>query len=169
MSFSPQPLVRARDIMTHGTVSVPDSATVAEAAALLEQEEVHGAAVVNSYGLLVGVVTRSDLVRHLREEIGGSGGTAERGLLDVLIEEGLARSHDLSGANTSVREIMSEDPVTATGEATAGELAGLMHREGIHRVFIVERDALKGVVSAGDLLGVLERYEAEGIGRRGEG
>ena len=156
--------------MTHGAVSIRDSASVADAAAVLEEEDIHGAPVVTSYGKLVGVVTRTDIVRHLRDALSGDEEKGERGLLDALLEEGLAsRTDELLGTTTSVQAIMSSEPVTAGLDATAGELARLMHRDSIHRVFIVDGEAVQGVVSAGDLMKVLERYESDRQGQESDG
>lgn len=165
MSASTHALVRARDIMTRGAVTVPHTSTVAEAAALLEEEAIHGAPVVNSYGKVIGVVSRTDIARHLSESLEDASEGASRSVLEALISKRLAEDNEvIEGLSSPIQEAMSPNPVTAGPDATAGELAELMHREGIQRVFIVNEDRLIGVVSASDLMQVLARYERE---RRG--
>ncbi len=48
--------------------SLPQTATVHDAAALLSDGEAHSVIVVDDRGELVGIVTTTDLVRHLRDE-----------------------------------------------------------------------------------------------------
>ncbi|MBK9387623.1 MAG: CBS domain-containing protein [Planctomycetes bacterium] len=158
-------LVRAREIMTRSPVTVPHTATVAEAAALLEEESIHGAPVVNTYGKVIGVVSRTDVARHLRESLDDAAEGPASSVLEALISRRLAEGNEaVEGLSAPVQEAMSERPVTADPESTAGALAELMHREGIQRVFIVSEERLVGVVSASDLMPVLVRYERE---RRG--
>jgi CBS domain-containing protein len=151
--------------MTRSPVTVPHTATVAEAAALLEDEEIHGAPVVNSYGKVIGVVSTTDVVRHLRESLDDAVEGPSRSVLEAQISRRLAAGNEaIEGLSAPVQEAMSERAVTAGPEATAGELAELMGREGIQRVFIVGDERLLGVVSSSDLLKVLALYERE---RRG--
>lgn len=57
--------VRARDLMTPAPLTVPESASVAEAAAIMAREHVHRLFVVGRAGTLAGVVSAMDLVRWL--------------------------------------------------------------------------------------------------------
>ena len=55
------------DAMTPELLSVPDAATVKDAAVALSQGSFHSVAVLDDDGGLVGIVTTTDLVRHLAE------------------------------------------------------------------------------------------------------
>jgi CBS domain-containing protein len=56
---------RVRDLMTQAALSLPESASVAEAAALMASYGVHRVPVVSAEGVLVGVVSPLDLLRCL--------------------------------------------------------------------------------------------------------
>lgn len=65
--------VRARDLMTPSPLTVPESASVAEAASIMAREHVHRLFVVGHAGTLAGVVSAMDIVSWLgREETPGS-------------------------------------------------------------------------------------------------
>lgn len=55
-------IVRARDIMMPIPLSLPESATAAQAASLMVLEDIHHVLVVSDGGFLVGVVSAKDLV-----------------------------------------------------------------------------------------------------------
>lgn len=56
---------RAKDVMMPLALTLPETATVAQAANLMVLEDVHHVLVVTEAGLLVGVVSAKDLVRWL--------------------------------------------------------------------------------------------------------
>ena len=55
------------DAMTSELVTLPESATVHDAAELLADGKRHSVLVVDTIGALVGIVTTTDLVRYLRD------------------------------------------------------------------------------------------------------
>lgn len=55
------------DAMTPDLVSLPDTATVHDAADLLAHGDRHSVVVLDAEGSLVGIVTTTDLVRYLRD------------------------------------------------------------------------------------------------------
>ena len=60
-------MLTAKDIMTPEVITVNENATVRELATLLLMNSISGAPVVNEAGELVGVVSQTDIVRHLEE------------------------------------------------------------------------------------------------------
>lgn len=57
------PLTLVRDIMNPGAISLRDNSTVAEAWTVLSQHQLGQAPVVDAHGMLVGLLTRADLMR----------------------------------------------------------------------------------------------------------
>jgi CBS domain-containing protein len=55
------------DAMTPDLVTLPDTATVHDAADVLSQGKMHSVVVVDEVGSLVGIVTTTDLIRYLRD------------------------------------------------------------------------------------------------------
>ena len=54
--------MKAREIMTRDVISIQDEATVEDAARLMARNRISGLPVVNSAGLLIGLVTEHDLI-----------------------------------------------------------------------------------------------------------
>lgn len=68
------PLVQVRDIMNSAVLTVPEDATVAQAWDLLAERQLGQAPVVNAAGMLVGLLTRAELMRP--DRLPGSGAHA---------------------------------------------------------------------------------------------
>lgn len=88
----------ARDVMTAPAVSVPPEMPVAEIAALMERRRVKRVAVVDPDGLLLGIVTRANLLRALaaRKSAAGSDDAAIRiGVLAALRKWGEVNPADV--------------------------------------------------------------------------
>jgi len=60
--------LRARDLMTPGPLTVPESASVAEAASIMAREHVHRLFVIGRAGALTGVISAMDLVAWLARD-----------------------------------------------------------------------------------------------------
>lgn len=58
-------VIRASDLMTPGPLTVPESASVAEAASIMAREHVHRLFVTGQAGTLAGVVSAMDIVSWL--------------------------------------------------------------------------------------------------------
>jgi CBS domain-containing protein len=155
-------ILKARDIMRRDVASIGPQVSAADLAEFFNEEAIHGAPVVDSAGQLLGMVSRSDLVRALAEERPQAVppsvmlSTDEGGMAD-LPEPSLPRI--AGGSELTVSQIMTPDVVTATPESTVGELAALMHKHDIRRLAIVENRRMEGIVSVTDLLPVVAAYE----------
>jgi len=115
----------AQDLMTPHPRSVKATATVAEVARVLTEAHFSGIPVVGERNVLVGVVTHSDIVRHLS---------------------------DGKDSNVPIGEVMTPDVWAVTLGVATATVIDQMVEHGIHRVFVVENDILVGVVSAFDIV-----------------
>ena len=113
-----------RDVMSTLLVTVPEDATVSEAAQVMSLQHV-GAALVIDGEALVGIFTERDIVR------------------------ALAAEHD--AATHEVGEWMTKDPVTLDADASAQETLALMLAKGFRHVPVTETGLLVGIVSMRDL------------------
>ena len=113
-----------RELMSIDLISVPPTATVAEAAQVMSLQHV-GAALVIDGEALVGIFTERDIVRALSAE------------------------HD--AATHEVGEWMTKDPVTLDADASAQETLALMLAKGFRHVPVTETGLLVGIVSMRDL------------------
>lgn len=164
-------LLRARDLMERNVRTIGPGESAHEIARILEEEHISGLPVVSSSGRLLGIVSQTDLNRAVAEgadealiesqsmdDRGGPlSGTAESDEDSVELEPDLAAAPTL---RLAARDLMSERVVTADEDETAGELAARMLEEGIHRLIILRRQAVVGLVSSTDLLRALAEYES---------
>lgn len=143
-------MLRARDVMTRKVVTVDPRLRAVEAAALLLKKRIGGAPVVGRDGVLLGIVSRSDLLRgedrrdrppawHIDGEI------ELRGPIPPDPESAL------------VEDVMTPAAVTARPETPVAQLARFMRARRVHRVPITRGRRLLGIVTALDLAGIVAR------------
>lgn len=147
----------ARDLMSAPVRSVEPDTPLAELETLLTAQRVSGAPVVDG-GRVVGVVSRSDVVRVLARE-----DTAAQLLVsfylspwdeDVSAVEVLTRSSEMLAQrlhHLHVRDAMSERVLAVPPDAPLREVARRMADERVHRLLVLEDGALRGLVSSLDL------------------
>jgi len=118
--------MKLRDIMTGPVVRIHPEETVAVAARMLEHNNIGAMPVCGSDGRLCGMVTDRDIVTRC-----------------------LAAGKQPQ--STSVREIMTGKVYVGRPDMEVGMAAGLMGREQIRRLPVMENGKLCGMVSLGDL------------------
>jgi CBS domain-containing protein len=121
-------------VMTPEPVVVLDSMRAEEAVRLLEEHAISGLPVVDADGVLVGVISESDIVRaRATEELWQR------------------------WANLYVSDLMHAPALTADPSMTIEEAAQLMERHHVHRLVLVGEDQLRpiGIVSTSDLVRAL--------------
>jgi CBS domain-containing protein len=147
----------ARDIMVTNVFSVTPCMSLVDMDNAFLQRSISGAPVVDN-GKLRGVVSRADISRKLSETVQSAPATeAPRGsLMDLMT----AASRNVKPAFERVRElcvgdIMVEKVVTVTPDTSVRTVGSLMVERKIHRVMVVENDALVGLISTLDLVKAL--------------
>lgn len=118
--------MKLRDVMTNPVIRISPGESVAVAARTLRHYNIGALPVCGSDGRLCGLVTDRDLVTRC-----------------------LAAGR--SPATTTVREVMTTRVVAARPDMDAALAAGLMGREQIRRLPVMEGGRLCGMVSLGDL------------------
>lgn len=144
----------ARDVMTAEPVCVEPATTIRELARVFEEHEISGAPVVDARGALVGVVSKTDLIRKCSE---GTLDVPPAYLFEVLSEQGASdeASEVMPEALVCVEDFMTEDPATVVAETPVAEIARTMSEGSIHRVIVVDRSGFPipvGIVTSLDLL-----------------
>ena len=118
----------ARDLMTPGPVSITSTATVAEATAFLTDRGFGAALVIDEAGHPLGVVTRTDLLIHARERAG-------------------------NGAQTPVRNVMTEGVFSVQEGTPARSAVAQMVALNVHHLFVVDpAGVVVGVIGTLDVL-----------------
>jgi CBS domain-containing protein len=147
----------ARDIMVKEVFSVTPCMSLVDMDSAFLKRGISGAPVVEG-GKLRGVVSRADISRKLSETMqSASTPEAPKGsLMDLMT----AASRNVKPAFERVRElcvgdIMVEKVVTVEPDASVKDIALLLVERKIHRVLVVEKDQLVGLISALDMVKVL--------------
>ncbi len=142
----------AADVMTADPVTIEPSASIREFARVLDDNEISGLPVVDQQGTLVGIASKTDLIRQCVQ------GTVELPpdyLFDLLAEQEIPESaaDTLPDPQVTVEDFMTEGPLTLPPTAPLSEIARAMAEAHVHRVIIVEPDGYPiGVITALDLI-----------------
>lgn len=148
------------EAMTHQVVSVPPDLGVEALMALFLERGISGAPVVDPSGSVLGVVSKTDLLRDFVDR----GDTLEMGSPEVSsggIRASLDRGmHVEQYEDATVRDVMTPLAFTIPSSASIARASALMALEGVHRVPVVsESGKVVGILSALDVLRWLARSE----------
>lgn len=157
--------MQVRDVMSPGVKTLQPSDTVRRAVRLLAEHGVGGMPVVEE-GALVGLLSETDVLEGLRThhkklrmlmppEI--SFGIS---FVEVLEEREASKALEEIG-DASVTDIMTKDVATVSPEASIGQAIRTMVQREVHRLVVVERDKVVGIVTRGDVLRGFLRSLAE--------
>ena len=127
------------DVMSREVIAVNPDTSLRTAAELMLEHAISGMPVVDDEGQLLGMVSKTDLVRHrLASEDDG----------DVMLPAG---QHLLDG--TTVEDVMTQHVLIVPEKASLTEAAKLMVNAGVHRVPVVStRGVLAGLVTTSDIV-----------------
>jgi CBS domain-containing protein len=122
------------ELVTRKPVTIRDTAPLAEAAKLLDEQHVHGVPVVDTAGDLVGVLSQTDLVR--------------------------ARATEhlwASWPGLAVKHLMTSPALTCTTTTPVHEAIATMELNHVHRLIVVDESGTKpvGVFSSSDVIHAL--------------
>lgn len=144
--------------MTREVASASPRWTIAELERSLCEKKVSGFPVVDGERL-VGVVSRSDVIRQLAVERSRAGeisdyyrlydGYEETGLQSLITEERFVADRL---ATERVEDVMSPPTFIVPPEATVSEVASLLSDQRIHRVPVVDGERLVGIISSLDIV-----------------
>jgi CBS-domain-containing membrane protein len=143
--------MKATDVMVSNVITVDVNATVGDTAAILLNNHISGAPVVDEKGGLVGIVSEGDLMR--RPEIG----TARRRSwwLELISTKWASANEYIKSHSRKVADVMTRNVITAKPDTPLGDIAALLERNRIKRVPIVEGSKLVGLVSRANILQAL--------------
>jgi len=148
----------AADVMTESVISVDADWSVSQLAEFFLENNISGAPVVSPEKGLIGVVSHTDIVRHSTQTLDEPDQTHDYylGILKSKISsEDMLGMHLDSSDDTKVSDIMTSMVFQVDARAPIAEIAELMTRGSIHRVFVIREDEVLGVITALDLIKVL--------------
>src|SRR5262245_22310918 len=112
------------ELMTREVLAVAPEDTLGETASKMVSRGV-GSVIVSDYGRMIGILTERDMLRAMAD-----------------------RTHP---SQARVRDWMTPEPITATGEMEAAEAARLMLEHNFRHLPVVENDRAVGIVSIRDV------------------
>ena len=145
--------LRIGDIMTPHPTTVDPNDTMRTVARIFEENEISGVPVVGGRGEVIGVVSRTDLIRHVLDHEEGS-----HFLFEALDEDGFDEEAIEESSTVLVEDLMNPEPVTAKKHETVEVVAGRMVDNHVHRIVITDdSDCPIGIVTTMDLLKLLRK------------
>jgi len=147
----------ARDIMQRNVLSVSPDMQIPELVDFLISHRVSGVPVIEK-GKVVGIVSRSDLVRAVSLERSLAGVVAQGFEQDEFSPgdtppiPGLKSDAVRALQQRSVRAIMVSDPVSVAPDTPVVEVARLLVARHMHRVLVTDGAKLVGVISSLDVV-----------------
>jgi CBS domain-containing protein len=140
------------EVMTPNPETVKPETPLKEAIKLLVEKHISGLPVVNDVGKLVGIISESDL---MWQETGVETPPYIMILDSVIYLENPAR-HDKEihkALGQTVKEVMSDKPITIKPHQTLKEAAHLIHEKKIRRLPVVNSDEqVIGIITQGDII-----------------
>jgi len=147
---------KARDLMDEHVVTVDAAASLLDVHRLFTEEGISGAPVVGDTEDLEGVITNTDLVRAVGEahDSAASDSSYFRDLLPYSSPDWASGPEDFQDrlSELTVADFMTRGVVSVGPDASAAEVAKTLLEHRVHRLFVVDGGALRGVISAFDLL-----------------
>ena len=150
--------MKARDIMTSPAISVGPETAVKDIAALLYERHISAVAIVED-GRLVGLVSEGDLLH--RREIGTDHAARRDSWWLRLFAADRSPAEYIKAHAGRARDVMTREVVTVAPGTSIAEVAGILERERIKRVPVLEDGVLVGIVSRSDLVRALARSAAQ--------
>ncbi len=152
---------RAKDLMSTDVVYLHPEDSIFDAANLFSQLDIHGLPVVKD-DKLVGMITVTDIIKFIDIKTDNLPELKGTGLHDVILTifKTVKSSEDFEKelekiSNSKIEDIMSKELITINQKATFLEIAKIMDKHNIHRVPVVSRNRLVGMITGVDLMKVL--------------
>jgi CBS domain-containing protein len=146
----------AADLMTTQVLTVAADWTVDRVAEFFVENGISGAPVVGEDGSLVGVVSMTDIVRNdmvpVKTQVDHPHDYYLHSLETIYAKEELASFRIGKQSQTTASDIMTPSIFEVAKTTAVQEVADVMVRGRIHRVFVTDDDNMVGVISALDML-----------------
>jgi CBS domain-containing protein len=140
------------EVMTRDPLTVTPDTPLTDVIRTIAERKISGLPVVDDAGKLVGVISETDLM--WRET--GVTQPPYIMLLDsvIYLENPGQYERDLHKAlGQTVKEAMSQKPITITPEKPLREAAQILHEHKIHRLPVLDRDGqVVGILTRGDVI-----------------
>ena len=152
--------VLAYEIMTPSIKAVPQSWTMDRLARFLTHNEITGSPVTDETGEIVGIATLKDIT-----EFRWNASRSESDARMTPEEEHEARRlrmaifEEMGKVPVEVRDIMTPIVLSVDEQTPVRDIADIMMREHLHRIFITKDEKITGIVTTYDMLKLISDQE----------
>jgi len=152
--------VLAYEIMTPSIKAVPQSWTMDRLARFLTDNEITGSPVTDETGEIVGIATLNDIT-----EFRWNASRSESDARMTPEEEHEARRlrmaifEEMGKVPVEVRDIMTPIVLSVDEQTPVRDIADIMMREHLHRIFITKDEKITGIVTTYDMLKLISDQE----------
>ena len=152
--------LKAKDIMNAEVLSISADWSVNQLSNFLDEHSISGGPVVSEDGTLVGVVSRTDIVRNNSVELRAVRNNKPHDFyiddLDNQYASDIYSSLTVDGEETlRVSDIMTPLIFDVNENTRVQLIADAMIRGRIHRVFVTDEEKLLGIITTMDLLDII--------------
>ena len=138
--------VTATQLMTQSVLLVEQTMTLMQAAALLADNQVSGAPVIDTENKLVGIVSEKDFLK----EMGFGSNPSFMQIATHCLHNKSCMIGNLHGR--TVADIMSKPPISGAPEMTVGAISSIFTKQRVNRLPIVDNEGLiVGIVTRTDV------------------
>jgi CBS domain-containing protein len=144
-------MLQARDIMTREVLTVSPETSISDLSKILENRRIGGLPVVDKDGLLVGIITQTDLVERARHlELPPAINILDFHFYLQIPSHLIHRVEKMLG--TTVGDCMTPNPVTVAPDTPVSRIAALMAKQKMFTIPVLEGGKIVGVVGKMDLV-----------------
>ncbi|WP_298449850.1 CBS domain-containing protein [uncultured Marinobacter sp.] len=154
--------VLAHEIMTPSIKAVPQSWTMDRLARFLTDNEITGSPVTDESGEIIGIATLKDITEFrwnasrsntsTTDELTAEEQQEARRLRMVLFEE-------MGKVPVEVRDIMTPIVLSVDETTPVRDIANIMMKEHLHRIFVTKDSKITGIVTTYDMLKIVSNEE----------
>ena len=128
----------AKDVMTKEIITVTPATPIIEFARICTEDRISGAPVIRVDGVLVGIVSKTNIIERMLEDGTKYGASTDFPSWDPDVR--------------TVEDIMQEDVLTCAPDTPLHEIAEGMAEQRVHRVVVIDDDKPVGIVTSIDVL-----------------
>jgi predicted transcriptional regulator len=147
-------MLTAKQLMTEKIITVTPATPVRELAKTLSENQISGAPVLDDQGMVIGVVTESDLIDQNKKVHIPTVVT----ILDsfIFLESPEKMEKELKKmAGITVEDIFAHEVISVQKDTPLDEVATLMAEKKVHTLPVMDGDKLVGVIGKSDIIRTL--------------
>ena len=150
--------LKVREIMITNVVTAKPDTTVGELADILAKNKISGVPVVDDQGRVLGMVSEADIIL---QDVDLHFPYYIQFLESVIYLQSVHKFEERfkKAFGSKVTEVMSDEVVSVSPDATVREVATLMADRNVNRLPVTENERLVGIVTRGDIVRAIAEHK----------